>query len=97
MTLLEFNSFDLNQKSDLVWEWGHYLTSRKKEDLNIVLFLINDFFAEVHISTSDNKTTCIVGIARKELHEDFMTTLNHNDPFVKVFLKDLSSSRHEAA
>ncbi|MGZ4097953.1 MAG: hypothetical protein ACXVNM_03700, partial [Bacteroidia bacterium] len=90
-------TLQLNKKSDLVWEWGHYLASRKQEGYNIALFIIHDFFAEVHISLTDNKTIEIKGIAKDALHPAFVNALNHDDPFVKVFLGDRSSSRPETA
>ncbi|MGZ4098323.1 MAG: hypothetical protein ACXVNM_05560, partial [Bacteroidia bacterium] len=95
MLLTEFNTLQLNKKSDLVWEWGHYLTSRKHKGHNIALFIMHYFFAEVHISLINNKTTEIKGIAKDALHPDFVNALNHDDPFVKVFLGDRSSSRPE--
>lgn len=97
MTLSEFNTLEPKQKSDLVWEWGHYLTSRKNETHNIVLFLISDFFAEAHITLFENKTTLINGMDKSELHPDFQNILNHEDPFVKAYIKPDSSSRHRAA
>ncbi|MCW3077334.1 MAG: hypothetical protein JWO32_1943 [Bacteroidetes bacterium] len=95
MTLSEFNNFDLTQKSDLVWEWGHYLTSRKTETHNIVLFLVNDFLAEVHIGLTDHKTTHVKGISKTEIHPDFNTLLNNDDPFVKAFLDKKNSSSQQ--
>lgn len=95
MTLSEFNHFDLNQKSDFVWEWGHYLTSRKTETHNIVLFLVNDFLAEVHIALTDNKTTDVIGILKTELHSDFKTLMNNDDPFIKALWEGKHSSSQQ--
>lgn len=92
MTLAEFNILDLKHKSDHVWEWGHLLTSRKDETQNLVLFLVHDFFTEVHINLADNTTKEIRGLSKNELHPEYEKVLNNEDPFVKVFLKPYSSN-----
>jgi hypothetical protein len=98
MTLHDFNTLELSKKSDLVWEWGYLIGSRKLNDHNIALFLVNDFLAEVYITLTDNKTTLINGISKNDLHPDFKNMLNPKDPFVKAFLKlGDSSSKPEAA
>jgi len=87
MTLTTFNNLNQKQRSDIVWDWAFYLSKRAEGDYNIVLFSINDFFAEVYINASNNITENILGISKKDLHRDFALSLNHNDPLVKaVFL-----------
>lgn len=80
-----------------MWEWGHHLTSRKTGTHNIALFLVSNFFVEVHIRLTDNVTTNIIGFAKNELNENFKSLLNPNDPFLKAFLAKDSSSETKAA
>lgn len=84
MTLSEFNSLELSQKADLVWEWGHYLASRKDNKYNVALFLTGNFFAQVYISTDKNTTEKIEGVAAENLPAEMKALLNYNDPFLKV-------------
>jgi hypothetical protein len=84
MNLAEFNNLELDKKSDLVWEWGYFVTARKSGKYNIALFLIGDFFAEVHISITENKTEMINGVSNSELHKDFLEAVVKDDPFIKA-------------
>lgn len=97
MNLSEFNTLDLNKKSDLVWEWGHYLTSRKTQTHNIIIFAVNDIFVEVHIDLFTAVTTEINGITKNNIPPEFLSDLNHDNPFVKMFLKEMPDSTSKVA
>ncbi|MCE3228879.1 MAG: hypothetical protein K0S32_3430 [Bacteroidetes bacterium] len=84
MTLSEFNNLEMSKKSDLVWEWGYFVSARKSGEHNIALFLIGDFFAEVFISISANKTEMINGLSHSQLHSDFIDAVKKDDPFIKA-------------
>ncbi|MCE3259973.1 MAG: hypothetical protein K0S12_1614 [Bacteroidetes bacterium] len=84
MNLTDFNSLELSKKSDLVWEWGYYVATRKTGNHNVVLFLVSDFFAEVHITLADNKTEMIKGVSHADLHSDFIGAVKKDDPFIKA-------------
>lgn len=78
MKLSEFNNLSLQQKSDLLIEWGFYLGSRKDEHHNYVLFMLNDFFAEIVMLLPGNKIDGILGM--HELDSEKMKLLPKNHP-----------------
>lgn len=91
MTLSEFNSLDNSTKGETVWQWGYYVTNYHNGDHTVALFLTFDFFAEVHISTSDNSTLFVKGIAKEELTDEFLSKI-YKDPLagmhpIKDYLK----------
>ncbi|MBI2721032.1 MAG: hypothetical protein HYX39_02540 [Bacteroidetes bacterium] len=88
MNLFEFNALDITKKSDFVWEWGHYLTSRKTQTHNLIIFAVNDFFAQVQVELATSITTQINGITKQDIPVEYLSALNPENPFVKIFLKD---------
>jgi hypothetical protein len=97
MNVVDFNTLELTKKADLVWEWGHYLTSTKVENFTIALFLTGNFFTEVYITPADNKTRDIKGVSKEDLDPGFKAILNYNDPFLKAFIGQKNNSETEPA
>ncbi len=82
MTLIEFNKLSLKQKSDLVWEWGYFISKNKYENYTIAVFLMDNFFAEIHFDNCNNITKRVTGIAKNELQADSISPLNK----ISIFL-----------
>lgn len=92
MTLSEFNLLDNGAKGEIVWQWGYFITNYFNGDHTVALFYTFDFFAEVHISPSDNKTLFVNGLAEEQLNEDFLSKI-YSDPLagmhpIKKYLKN---------
>lgn len=87
MNIRHFSSLNLQQKSDLIWEWG-YLTARRTEgNHNIVLFLLGDFYAEVYIERTSHVTEKIQEVNLSDLHPDYLKNLSPDHPFYKLLLQ----------
>lgn len=48
MTMYEFNLLSEDEKVDLLYHEGTYLAKRKKHNLTLVLYQLEDFYVEVH-------------------------------------------------
>lgn len=82
MTLAEFNELTLDLRCDAIYDWGFYVTNRKISDVNIVLYLMNGFFAEMVIKLSDNKVIEVKGFYKPELPTDYLDLLKKKNPFL---------------
>jgi len=60
MTLYRFLSLEINEQADCVWR-GQFITSREENDTHILLYALDDFYAEVFYDTQQNKITYIKG------------------------------------
>jgi len=60
MNVFEFIGLDITQQADYVWR-GKFITSRKESDQHILLYRLNDFYAEVFYDTQKNVITRIKG------------------------------------
>jgi len=69
MRLNDFNNLDTIQKADLIWEWGFFITKYKYKDYTIVVFLMDDFFAEVYLNIFSNEVENVTGLTKEELEK----------------------------
>jgi hypothetical protein len=81
--MLEFNSYSTEKKSELLWEWGYYVTHFRNDTTNIVLFSLGSFLAEVHYTLPENTVDFIKGLGTDELPLEFFNHIKSN-PFVKM-------------
>lgn len=84
MSEQEFDNLNKRQRADLVWEWGYYIGSRKSATHTVALFVITDFFCEVHIRIDGNQTEEIKTVKYSELHPDFAGSIDIGSPLVKA-------------
>ena len=54
-TLYEFNVLSDNEKADIVWKHGKFLTNRVVEGNAINLYTLNDFYVEIWYDQSSNE------------------------------------------
>lgn len=85
MTIEHFNTLSLSKKQEIVWEWGFYICNRRNPNHTVAVFLIGDFFTEVHISAPDNTTIDITAISNDQLSTEVILELKDN-PFIKAKL-----------
>jgi hypothetical protein len=93
MTMLEFNNLHIDTKSELVWEWGYYISNFRSADKNTVLFSLGSFLAEVQYSLPENKLECIKGINSSDLPAAYSDHLQ-SDPFVQL-VRYLDKGSHQ--
>ena len=55
-TLYEFNVLPENDKADVVWEHGKFLSNRNIEGHGINLYSLNDYYVEIWYDQGTNKT-----------------------------------------
>jgi len=60
MTLLHFIGLDTDEQAKCIWQ-GTYLAARTADDHCILLYRIDDFYAEIFYDTRENKITQIKG------------------------------------
>ena len=82
MTLTDFNKLNTIQKSDMVWEWGYFITKNKYEDFTIAIFYMTGFYIKMRISIKDNKTEDVLGLTKEQLQNEFPSVLNTRNVFV---------------
>ena len=59
-SLFHFLGLDINQQAEYVWQ-GIYLTSRTDNDLQVLLYNLGEFYAEVFFDPRNTKITYIKG------------------------------------
>jgi hypothetical protein len=64
MNLFEFIGLGVNEQADYVWR-GQFITSRRDGDQHVLLYRLNDFYAEVFYDTRKNAITRIKGFNSK--------------------------------
>jgi hypothetical protein len=90
MTLQEFNNLNMTKRSDLLWDWGYYVSERKTVTTKIVLFAFSNFFAEITFANGDEKTLDVQGLPALALHPDYSLTLREDNPFLRAVPIDLT-------
>jgi hypothetical protein len=86
MNLTEFNQQNFDQRCETVWNWGFYICRQPQGDINKVLYAINNFYAEVTISVSDNSILEVTGLSKEDLKEKEFYVSIENHPFVSSLL-----------
>jgi len=86
MNLIHFNSLSPNQQTDIVWEWGFYITSLKDEKNTRAIFLLSDFLVEIIYVRADNSTLSIKGLKISKENEHFVSQNVFNNPLLKVLV-----------
>ncbi len=84
MTKIEFNNLNTDKKAELVWEWGYYVTQKKQENDNIIIFSLGNFLAQAKYNMPENKLECIKGINSDELNPELFLSIGKNNPFIKL-------------
>lgn len=74
MRLAEFQQKDLQQKTDLIWEQGNFLTVRYSSNCNVCLYALGTFYAEIWYRLADNEIHSIKGF----------TNCTHLDPYLAL-------------
>lgn len=87
MTLEQFNSLDLEKRTEAVWEWGFFVSRNKTESINKVLYAIHGFFAEMSLSLENNSVLEIKGIGKPDEIEQNSYFIPNNDPFIQIAIK----------
>jgi len=82
MTLQEFNSQSLAKRSDLLYEWGFYISSHKGDGINTILYAIHDFFAELTISLLNNNVLEIKAYESRYLSRHDLETIRATRSFL---------------
>jgi hypothetical protein len=86
MTSKEFNLLGLQERSDVILEWAYYLSNRKNNDENRVLFSVFGFFAEMTLRISDNQVVEVKAFEKGEDLKDLPVNSNGSDPFLNAIL-----------
>jgi hypothetical protein len=81
MTATEFNELPINRRSDLIWEWGNFIISEKKEDHNKVLFTLEDMFVEVAFSVSDPDKRSITAVQNTDICRQYSDKVGNRNVF----------------
>ncbi|MBL7930482.1 MAG: hypothetical protein JNL60_01185 [Bacteroidia bacterium] len=87
MTLEQFNSLDLEKRTEAIWEWGFFVSRNKTENINKVLYAIHGYFAEMSLSLENNAVINIRGIAKPDEIEQNSYFIANNDPFIQIATK----------
>jgi hypothetical protein len=82
MTLKEFNSLPLLTRSDLIYEWGYFISSHKSDGVNRVLYAINGYFAEETISLHNETVIDIKAYDGKFLSRHDLENIRTNRSFL---------------
>lgn len=87
MTLEQFNSLDLEKRTEAVWEWGFFVSRNKTERINNVLYSIHGFLAEMSLSLADNSVIEVKGIEKPTDIQQNSYFIKNNDPFIQIATK----------
>ncbi len=84
MTLEDFNKLNLDQKCELIWDWGFFISKSESHDRNRILYSLYGFFAEMSMRTSDNRIVEVKSFSKvnKEKEEEF--EISKDNPFLRV-------------
>jgi hypothetical protein len=66
MTLYQFIGLDTNEQAEHIWQ-GTYLAMRTEEHYRILLYKLDDFFAEVFYNSDKNEISHIKGFRSRSL------------------------------
>jgi hypothetical protein len=77
MTLYHFLGLTTNEQADFVWQ-GAYLATRPEGDHQILLYSLDEFYAEVFYDTKANAITRIKGFRSRSLLMPYINLVNFN-------------------
>lgn len=60
MTIYHFLSLNITEQADCIWQ-GKYLATRTEENMSVLLYRIDEFYAEVFYDIGKNKIERIKG------------------------------------
>lgn len=87
MTLEQFNSLDLEKRTEAIWEWGFFVSRNKTETINNVLYSIHGFFAEMSLDVVNNSVLEIRGITKPDEIQQNSYFIRNNNPFIQIATK----------
>ena len=87
MTLEQFNSLDLEKRTEAIWEWGFFVSRNKTESINNVLYSIHGFFAEMSLSLVDNSVLNVRGLDKPDDIQKNSYFIRNNNPFIQIATK----------
>lgn len=73
MTLLHFISLDMNEEAECIWQ-GTFLAMRSDAEHHILLYRLEDFYAEVFYDMRQNKIARINGFRSRSKLIPYMLT-----------------------
>ena len=76
MTLDEFRLMNLNDQAETTWNMGVLLGHREEGVHNMILYRINDFFAEIYYDRDMNEITGIKSFVSDELLQPYLDRIN---------------------
>lgn len=79
MDFYQFNFLPMEQRAELVWTRGQYLDFREEKGCCVVLYYLNEYFAEVWFSPKDNEIALAHGFKNLELLEPYLKTFHIRD------------------
>ncbi|RDV11866.1 hypothetical protein DXT99_23465 [Pontibacter diazotrophicus] len=72
MNIYQFNYYALDQRAEMVWQYGSYLAVRHDGGHSVVLYHMGEFFAEVWYSPEDNQVKTVRGFKSKTCLEPYL-------------------------
>jgi hypothetical protein len=78
MTLYEFNSLLINQRSEYTWNNGTFIGTRSVDRFKINLYYTKEFFAEIWYDTIDNKIENVKSFKSKAALDPYLDLITIN-------------------
>jgi hypothetical protein len=84
MTSAEFNTLDLDQRCEAIWEWGFYVSRTKEGETTKVLYALNGFFVEMIFCQENSKILDVVLLDKIDIVKQPGYFLKNDNPFIKA-------------
>ena len=76
MTLYEFNALSEDEKAAVLWSKGDFVTERKENNFNILLYQVQSFYVEVFYSGNENKISRLRSFSSTEQLEPYLNNID---------------------
>ena len=76
MTLLEFESLEINDQYSAVWEYGVHVGERFDGVHKLILYQIFSFYVEIYYSVDSNRITTLGSFSNVKCLDAYLPSIN---------------------
>ena len=76
MTLIEFESLEINDQYSAVWEYGVHIGERLHGPFKLILYQIFSFYVEIYYSVEDNNISTLNSFSSVKCLDAYLPSIN---------------------
>jgi hypothetical protein len=82
----DFNELSLKDRSDLIWEWGNFISKETSMGMINVLFTLDGLFVRVTMESGSMELNSIRAIPASAAQSMDVVKMNNKNPFLRILM-----------